>query len=164
MSAGDRMTERPATSDCPRSGAEKEKGWEQMAEGNGGETAQSDKRRGRPTMTDVARIAGVSQSSVSLVLNEMTGSRISADTQNRVIDAARQIGYALPAIRREAHSFDRAQYHRLSGGRDLDQPASGGQSRRRARLRLRTGFPGGGACHPLESGTGGRDDRLDQAR
>ena len=55
-------------------------------------------------MTDVARIAGVSQSSVSLVLNEMTGSRISADTQNRVIEAARQIGYALPAIRREVHA------------------------------------------------------------
>jgi LacI family transcriptional regulator len=53
-------------------------------------------------MTDVARIAGVSQSSVSLVLNEMTGSRISAETQSRVIEAARQIGYELPAIRREA--------------------------------------------------------------
>ena len=73
-----------------------------MADGNGSETARADKKRGRPTMTDVARIAGVSQSSVSLVLNEMTGSRISADTQGRVFDAARQIGYALPAIRREA--------------------------------------------------------------
>lgn len=71
-----------------------------MAEGNG--VPRADKRRGRPTMTDVARIAGVSQSSVSLVLNNMTGSRISADTQMRVMDAARQIGYALPAIRREA--------------------------------------------------------------
>jgi hypothetical protein len=49
-----------------------------MAEGNGGNAADADKRRGRPTMTDVARIAGVSQSSVSLVLNQMTGSRISA--------------------------------------------------------------------------------------
>jgi LacI family transcriptional regulator len=80
----------------------------EMAEGNGGEIAPGDKRRGRPTMTDVARIAGVSQSSVSLVLNEMTGSRISADTQSRVIDAARQIGYALPAIRRDVqNSTDR---------------------------------------------------------
>ncbi|MBA3446414.1 MAG: LacI family DNA-binding transcriptional regulator [Pseudaminobacter sp.] len=52
-------------------------------------------------MTDVARIAGVSQSSVSLVLNEMTGSRISAETRGRVFEAARLIGYALPAIRRE---------------------------------------------------------------
>ncbi len=54
----------------------------------------------RPTMTDVARIAGVSQSSVSLVLNEMTGARISQATRNRVIEAARQVGYALPAARR----------------------------------------------------------------
>ncbi len=75
-----------------------------MADGNGSETGRTEKRRGRPTMTDVARIAGVSQSSVSLVLNEMTGSRISAETQNRVFEAARQIGYALPAIRREASS------------------------------------------------------------
>ena len=73
-----------------------------MADGNGAEAAGRERRRGRPTMTDVARIAGVSQSSVSLVLNEMTGARISAETQSRVIEAARQIGYALPAIRREA--------------------------------------------------------------
>ena len=73
-----------------------------MAEGNGGNAGRADKKRGRPTMTDVARIAGVSQSSVSLVLNQMTGARISGDTQQRVIEAARQIGYALPAIRREA--------------------------------------------------------------
>jgi LacI family transcriptional regulator len=72
-----------------------------MAEGSGADESRTDKRRGRPTMTDVARIAGVSQSSVSLVLNEMTGSRISAETQSRVIEAARQIGYTLPAIRRE---------------------------------------------------------------
>jgi LacI family transcriptional regulator len=75
-----------------------------MAEDNGGEAGRSERRRGRPTMTDVARIAGVSQSSVSLVLNEMTGSRISPDTQSRVLEAARQIGYELPAIRREAAS------------------------------------------------------------
>jgi LacI family transcriptional regulator len=55
-------------------------------------------------MTDVARIAGVSQSSVSLVLNQMTGARISPDTKQRVIEAAHQIGYELPAIRREASS------------------------------------------------------------
>lgn len=66
-----------------------------------------EKKRGRPTMTDVARVAGVSQSSVSLVLNQMTGSRISAETQQRVIEAARQIGYELPAIRRESDSAER---------------------------------------------------------
>lgn len=70
-----------------------------MAEGSGRERLEG--RRGRPTMTDVARIAGVSQSSVSLVLNQMTGARISAETQQRVFDAARQVGYELPAIRRD---------------------------------------------------------------
>jgi LacI family transcriptional regulator len=70
-----------------------------MAEGNG--RGRLEGKRGRPTMTDVARIAGVSQSSVSLVLNQMTGARISTDTQQRVLDAARQVGYELPAIRRE---------------------------------------------------------------
>lgn len=82
------------------------------ARGRGGGTAASrsavkpegrpEGKRGRPTMTDVARIAGVSQSSVSLVLNGMTGARLSAETKLRVVDAARAIGYALPAIRREA--------------------------------------------------------------
>lgn len=69
-----------------------------------------ERRRGRPTMTDVARLAGVSQSSVSMVLNEMTGSRISAETRARVQDAARQIGYHLPAIRREALSVPQARF------------------------------------------------------
>jgi LacI family transcriptional regulator len=68
--------------------------------GGNGQNRQEKKRR-RPNMTDVARIAGVSQSSVSLVLNEMSGARISADTRARVIEAARQIGYELPRIRQE---------------------------------------------------------------
>ena len=44
----------------------------------------------RPTMTDVAAIAGVSQSSVSLALNQMVGARISEGTRARVIEAARR--------------------------------------------------------------------------
>jgi LacI family transcriptional regulator len=51
-------------------------------------------------MTDVARIAGVSQSSVSVVLNDMSGARISEITRNRVIQAATDIGYSLPSMRR----------------------------------------------------------------
>jgi len=54
----------------------------------------------RPTMTDVARIAGVSQSSVSLVLNCMTGARISDQTRERVMKAAQEVGYTLPSQRR----------------------------------------------------------------
>ena len=56
--------------------------------------------RRRPTMTDVARLAGVSQSSVSLVLNQMVGARITDTTRDRVIGAAREIAYELPAARR----------------------------------------------------------------
>ncbi len=51
-------------------------------------------------MTDVARLAGVSQSSVSLVLNNMTGARIAEATRERVLRIASEIGYALPAERR----------------------------------------------------------------
>ena len=51
-------------------------------------------------MTDVAQIAGVSQSSVSLALNEMVGARISQATRARVIEAAHGIGYELPSARR----------------------------------------------------------------
>ena len=62
---------------------------------------RTDKRRDRPTMTDVARLAGVSQSSVSLVLNQMSGARISAETQQRVLKSANELGYTLPSIRRD---------------------------------------------------------------
>lgn len=55
----------------------------------------------RPTMTDIARLAGVSQSSVSLVLNEMTGARISPETRAKVFEAARAVGYKSPGMRRE---------------------------------------------------------------
>ncbi|MGV8831748.1 MAG: LacI family DNA-binding transcriptional regulator [Devosia sp.] len=55
----------------------------------------------RATMMDVARAAGVSQSSVSLVLNGMTGARISDATRHRVIEAAKDLGYVLPYMRRQ---------------------------------------------------------------
>ncbi len=58
-------------------------------------------QRRRPTMTDVARLAGVSQSSVSLVLNDMTGARITETTRQRVIRAASELGYSLPSQRRD---------------------------------------------------------------
>ncbi|MEO9229772.1 MAG: LacI family DNA-binding transcriptional regulator [Devosia sp.] len=51
-------------------------------------------------MIDVAREAGVSQSSVSLVLNGMVGARISDATRHKVIAAARDLGYVLPYKRR----------------------------------------------------------------
>lgn len=50
----------------------------------------------RPTMTDVAQAAGVSQSTVSMVLNRVSGARLAAETRARVLDTAVQLGYQLP--------------------------------------------------------------------
>jgi DNA-binding LacI/PurR family transcriptional regulator len=46
-----------------------------------------------PTSTDVARLAGVSRATVSYVLNETDGGRISEQTKARVRAAAEQLGY-----------------------------------------------------------------------
>ncbi len=50
----------------------------------------------RPTQMDVARLAGVSRGTVSLVLNDNTDGRvpISDATRDRVMQAARDLGYA----------------------------------------------------------------------
>lgn len=48
---------------------------------------------GRTTMKDVAVRAGVSQSTVSFVLNGLEDMRISADTRRRVMEAADALGY-----------------------------------------------------------------------
>lgn len=50
-------------------------------------------------MTDVARLAGVSQTSVSLILNNTISARISAVTRARVIATAQAVGYELPGAR-----------------------------------------------------------------
>ena len=47
-------------------------------------------------MTDVAKAAGVSQSTVSMVLNQMSGARLSAATRARVLASAAALGYRLP--------------------------------------------------------------------
>ena len=53
-----------------------------------------------PTMVDVAAAAGVSQTTVSLVLNEIPGARLSNATRQRVREAARALGYSLARHRR----------------------------------------------------------------
>jgi LacI family transcriptional regulator len=50
----------------------------------------------RPTMTDVAKLAGVSQSTVSMVLNHTPGMRMAEATRTRVLKAAGELGYQLP--------------------------------------------------------------------
>lgn len=46
-------------------------------------------------MTDIAKLAGVSQSTVSLVINHMSGAKVSRATRDGVLRIAREIGYPL---------------------------------------------------------------------
>lgn len=55
--------------------------------------ASSLRTRGMPTMTDIGRVAGVTASTVSRVLNENGPLAISAATRERVLAAARELGY-----------------------------------------------------------------------
>src|SRR5262245_34099767 len=52
----------------------------------------------RVTMTDIARAAGCSQATVSFVLNKTPGIKLAAETRERVIEAARTLGYAAPSF------------------------------------------------------------------
>lgn len=54
----------------------------------------------RPTMTDIATRAGVSQSTVSLVLNHMSGAKVSNKTRDNVLKIATELGYPVIAWRR----------------------------------------------------------------
>jgi LacI family transcriptional regulator len=61
------------------------------------------KRRGRRngsrvTMTDIAKAAGCSQAAVSFVLNNTPGTRLSQQMRDRVIEAARALGYVTAAF------------------------------------------------------------------
>jgi LacI family transcriptional regulator len=48
----------------------------------------------RPTIRDVAEHAGVSPSTVSVVLNETNGARVAPDTRKRIFASAELLGYA----------------------------------------------------------------------
>lgn len=63
----------------------------------------------RPRQVDVARLAGVSPATVSLVLNDRIGGnvRISQETRERVLDAVKELGYVANPIARS-----------LAGGRN----------------------------------------------
>jgi LacI family transcriptional regulator len=66
----------------------------------------------RVTMTDVAREAGCSQATVSFVLNNASGIRLSEETRRRVFDAARRLGY-------DGHVARAAQAVRAQRGRRI---------------------------------------------
>jgi LacI family transcriptional regulator len=51
------------------------------------------KNQRRPTMTDVAKLAGVSQTTVSFVLNNVSIGNISEETKARVLRAVEKLGY-----------------------------------------------------------------------
>jgi LacI family transcriptional regulator len=60
---------------------------------SGVEIAAEHRLAKRVTMTDVARAAGCSQSTVSVVLNNTPAIKISAETRNRVLSAIQELGY-----------------------------------------------------------------------
>ncbi len=61
----------------------------------------------RPTMMDVGARAGVSQATVSLILNGSPGAKFSATTVRKVLKAAEELGYQL--ARRPDHSAGSVQ-------------------------------------------------------
>ena len=68
----------------------------------------AEKKQRKPTSTDVAELAGVSQTSVSLVLSGSGRTTFSEQTRARVFEAARQLGYQPPAHRtRKKNGNDR---------------------------------------------------------
>jgi len=54
---------------------------------------KTEKASARPTMVDVAKLAGVSQATVSMVLNETGGTRVTEKTRKLVREAAESLGY-----------------------------------------------------------------------
>src|SRR5690348_11643267 len=52
----------------------------------------------RPTMGDVARLSGVSQTTVSFVINNVPGANISKKTRAAVLKAVEELGYTPNAM------------------------------------------------------------------
>jgi DNA-binding LacI/PurR family transcriptional regulator len=63
----------------------------------------------RVTSKDVARRAGVSRTTVSLVLNKVEGAQISQETRQKVVEAANDLGY-VPEAAAQALASRRSQF------------------------------------------------------
>ncbi|WP_405623610.1 MULTISPECIES: LacI family DNA-binding transcriptional regulator [unclassified Streptomyces] len=68
-------------------------GWARAADGVGGAEESGSTGTGRPTSRDVARLAGVSHTAVSFVFNGRAEGNLSPATQERIRQAAAQLGY-----------------------------------------------------------------------
>ena len=111
------------------------------------------------TMWQVAERAGVSQATVSLVLNNVGGSRVNEATRERVMDAVRELGYRTNAFAKSLRSGEsRHDRLHLRRGRQLAlrrPPAQGrpaarvgdGQRHPQRRHLQRAGPRGGGDRH-----------------
>jgi LacI family transcriptional regulator len=77
----------------------------------------------RVTSQDVAQLAGVSRTTVSLVLNHVEGTQISPETARRVFEAAEQLGY-VPDANAQALASRRSQLIGLVLARRLHTIAS----------------------------------------
>jgi len=89
------MTDGPMTEKHGRSTGETKKVTDGPSSRQAGRVKPARKARQakQVTMTDVARAAGCSQSTVSVVLNDTQGIKISRTTRERVFSSARQLGY-----------------------------------------------------------------------
>jgi LacI family transcriptional regulator len=61
------------------------------------------------TMTDIARVAGCSQATVSVVLNNSTGIKISDEMRTKVIEAARDLNYSPGLMAHHHATFENGQ-------------------------------------------------------
>ena len=64
------------------------------------------KTRKKVTSTDIARAAGVSQATVSMVLNKKYNVSFSRETVEKVENAAKDLGYILPRRRSAKNSIN----------------------------------------------------------
>jgi LacI family transcriptional regulator len=76
-----------------------------------GQTPATAATRRRPTQRDIAAATGLSQTAVSLVLNRVEPSTVSAEARERILQTARQLGYV---ANRMARNLQSARTHTLA--------------------------------------------------